>query len=202
LLKSNITDNNCSTSINLVSNKCKTSIVDDTIDANKTTTYKCDYCKNTFNYKNNYYRHRKTCSENNKSNELVEELKTKLNNAEVELIKKELEFAKKETELYKKIEEEKSELLNTFMANANNLLNKANDNTKITAQAMQSVSMSALKFANDKYSDAPVLKAIENFNMPIITRFMICIKITHFTIIYSYSFSIHKCRLRCRFSVD
>ena len=65
----------------------------------------------------------------------------------------------------KKLEEQKSEFLNTFMNNANVLLNKANDNTKITAQAMQNVSMSALKYANEKFKDAPVLLPLENFNI-------------------------------------
>jgi K+-sensing histidine kinase KdpD len=56
-------------------------------------------------------------------------------------------------------------MLNNFMNNANVLLNKANDNTKITAQAMQTVSVSALKYANDKFNNAPVLMPLENFNI-------------------------------------
>ena len=51
------------------------------------------------------------------------------------------------------------------MNNANILLNKANDNTKITAQAMQTVSVSALKYANDKFKDTPALLPLDNFNI-------------------------------------
>jgi hypothetical protein len=70
-----------------------------------------------------------------------------------------------EKEIYKKLLEEKSVMLDNFMANANVLLNKANDNTKITAQTLQTVSVSALKYANDKYKDAPALLPIDNFNI-------------------------------------
>ena len=51
------------------------------------------------------------------------------------------------------------------MANANILLNKANDNTKITAQTLQNMSMSALKYANEKFKDTPALLPLENFNI-------------------------------------
>jgi hypothetical protein len=78
---------------------------------------------------------------------------------------KEKELIEKEKNLYQKIEKEKSELLKDFMANANVLLNKANDNTKITAQAMQTVSVSALKYANDKFKDTPQLIPLNNFNI-------------------------------------
>jgi hypothetical protein len=67
--------------------------------------------------------------------------------------------------MFKKLEKEKSDMLNSFMSNANNLLNKAQDNTKITAEAMKSVSMSALKYANEKFKDTPALAPIENFNI-------------------------------------
>ena len=60
-----------------------------------------------------------------------------------------------------------TELLNNFMANANVLLNKANDNTKITAQAVQTMSMSALKYANEKFQNTPALLPLENFNIKI-----------------------------------
>jgi hypothetical protein len=80
-------------------------------------------------------------------------------------LKLKLEFAEKEKDLFKKLEAEKSELLNNIMVNANHIINKANDNTKITAQAMQTVSVSALKYANDKFKDSPVLLPIENFKI-------------------------------------
>ena len=87
-------------------------------------------------------------------------------------LKLKLEFSEKEKELYQKLEKEKSEmlkekseLLNNFMVNSNILLNKANDNTKVTAEAMKSVSISALKYANDKFKDAPALLPLENFSL-------------------------------------
>ncbi len=102
--------------------------------------YICEKCDMNFKHHSSYYRHRKKCQ--NADNGQMNELKLKL------------EFEKKEKELYQKMEKEKSELLTNFMANANVLLNKANDNTKITAQAMQTVSVSALKYANDKFDNS------------------------------------------------
>ncbi len=134
----------------------------------------CNNCKEKFKHRSSLSRHKKNCSiinDNNTKNETVNELKIKL-----ELIKKENELEKrekdfklalieKENELYKKLEKEKSDMLSNFMNNANILLNKTTDNNKITTQAMQNVSMSALKYANDKFKDTPVLIPIENFNI-------------------------------------
>ena len=72
----------------------------------------------------------------------------------VEKLQMKLDMAEKEKEIFKKMEKEKSDLLSNFMNNANTIINKAHDNTKITAQAIQSVSMSALKYANEKYKKA------------------------------------------------
>ncbi len=106
--------------------------------------YSCKNCDFLTNHKSSYYRHNKTCNSN---------------------LSIKLEYEKKEKELYKKLEQEKSEMLNNFMKNANTLLNKAQDNTKITAQAMQNVSMSAIKYANEKFKNTPALAPIENFNI-------------------------------------
>ena len=51
------------------------------------------------------------------------------------------------------------------MNNANILLNKAHDNTKITTQAIQTVSMSAIKYANEKFKNTPALLPLKNFNI-------------------------------------
>jgi hypothetical protein len=67
--------------------------------------------------------------------------------------------------MLKKSEKEKTELLNNFMVNANTIINKAQDNTKITAEAIKSVSMSALKYANENFKEAPILLPLENFNI-------------------------------------
>jgi hypothetical protein len=118
-----------------------------TVDA----VYICEFCNIQFKHHSSYYRHRKKCQS--------------LDNGQMNELKIKLEFEKKEKEIYQKMEKEKSELLKDFMANANVLLNKANDNTKITAQAMQTVSVSALKYANDKFNNAPALLPLENFNI-------------------------------------
>ena len=128
--------------------------------------YSCRYCESKFNHKSSLSRHEKSCKSQYKKTPDLE--------LEKELIETrlKLEFSEKEKELLKKIEgekdniiKEKSELLNTFMANANTLLNKANDNTKATAEAMKTVSVSALKYANDKFKDTPALLPLENFNI-------------------------------------
>ncbi len=110
----------------------------------------CKTCEKIFKHESSLSRHKAKCSTDNFTER---ELKLKL------------EFSEKEKELYQKLEKEKSELLKDFMANANVLLNKANDNTKITAQAMHSVSVSALKYANDKFKDTPALLPLNNFNI-------------------------------------
>ena len=118
----------------------------------------CELCKTEYKYKSGLSRHKKTC----KLNKINNKTDTNIQLKEYQL---KLELSEKEKELYKKLEKEKSELLNNFMSNANVLLNKANDNTKITAQTLQTVSMSALKYANEKFKDTPALLPIENFNI-------------------------------------
>ena len=152
----------CSSNVTVCSNQSynidttKTTLVKSNKNSDK--IYVCSNCDFEFKHHSSYYRHKKTC--NSQTNESIQELKLKL------------AFAEKEKELLKKIEKEKneiikekSELLNTFMANANTIINKAQDNTQITAQAMQNLSVSALKYANDKFKDAPALLPLENFKI-------------------------------------
>jgi hypothetical protein len=112
----------------------------------------CEKCNSEFNFKNNYYRHRKNCKIENKFDE-IKELKLKL------------EYEKKEKELYKNLEKEKTELLNTFMHSANKIINKEQDNNKVTTDALKSVSMSAIKYANEKFKNTPALLPLNNFNL-------------------------------------
>ena len=130
---------------------------------NNNSILECPYCKIIIKHKSSYSRHKKACAEkniNNNENQLLNK---------IEFLEKEfnlkLELEKREKELYQKLEKEKSELLNNFMENANTIINKAQDNTKATAEAMKSVSMSAIKYANDKFKNTPALLPLENFNI-------------------------------------
>lgn len=126
---------------------------------NAVDTYICEICKKTFKYRNNLYRHKKKCindniGHNNKS------LENKLLEKEYQI-----KIIEKEKEYLQNLEKEKTQMLNNFMTNANILLNKASDNTKITTQAMQNVSISALKYANDKFKNTPALTPLNDFNI-------------------------------------
>ena len=112
----------------------------------------CNNCNLELKHESSYYRHKKKCKHDNLINK-------------IEILEKEKEFLRKSESEKADMLKEKTEMLNNFMANANVLLNKANDNTKITAQAMQTVSVSALKYANDKFKYAPALLPLENFNI-------------------------------------
>ena len=146
----------------------------------------CNICDKEFKHQSSLYRHRKICQEkkikfgyfeekDNSLNLVIDKTYDKPNNLiekelyevklKLEFAEKEKKLAEREKELYKKLEKEKTELLNNFMSNANVLLNKANDNTKITAQTLQTVSISALKYANEKFKNTPALLPIDNFNI-------------------------------------
>ncbi len=127
--------------------------------------FNCTNCDFKTIHKTSYYRHKKTCNNSSDSeSDTVKELKLKM-----EFMKKEQELKDKleqeKLELYKKMERDKTELLTNFMNNANILLNKTTDNNKITTQAMQNISMSALNYANDKFKNTPVLIPLDNFNI-------------------------------------
>jgi hypothetical protein len=119
--------------------------------------YKCNICEYNTYHKTSYYRHINKCKNKNLSDV---ELKMKL-----EYINKEKNMLRKLDKEKDIIIKEKTNLLNTFMLNANNIINKAQDNTKITAQAIHSISKSALKYANEKFKKTPLLVPIENFNI-------------------------------------
>jgi hypothetical protein len=134
----------CSSNIAL----CSLNIADESYIKTIANLY-CENCKNNFKHSSSYYRHKKNCRNINEDTQL----------------KSKILMLEKENEMLKKIEKEKSELLNNFMENANTLLNKAHDNTKITAEAIKSVSISALKYANENFKEAPVLLPLEDFTI-------------------------------------
>jgi hypothetical protein len=127
----------------------------------KVADFICENCSKKFKHDSSFYRHKKNCKiDISKEKESTKELKIQL------------EYEKKEKELYKKLEQEKSELLkektellNTFMNNANQIINKAQDNAKLSTEAIQNVSISAIKYANEKFQNAPPLLTLENFNI-------------------------------------
>ena len=165
-LKDNVSCNSdVKISPKLTSTSCKLAEdveVDEKINSNFIQTLQCSNCKIIFRHKSSLSRHKKLCKILNDDQIIKKNL-----DLERELMEKDykLKMAEREVEIIKKLEKEKSELLTNFMSNANNLLNKAHDNTKITTEAMKSVSMSALKYANEKFKDTPALIPIKNFNI-------------------------------------
>ena len=144
---------------------------------NPTICYKhfaCVNCNFTTKHASSYSRHKKICKINKKEvekNEDIEDIKEELEFSDdnlmdiVKELKYKVNYLEKEKDLYKKLEKEKTDMLNNFMNNANTIINKANDNTKITAQTLQTVSMSAIKYANEKFKDTPALLPLDNFNI-------------------------------------
>ena len=128
----------------------------------------CLFCNFKFTQKSNLCRHKKICSKKEEQN-TIEKIKIEFLEKEKELIKKMendktallTEMLKEKTELLK----EKTELLNNFMHSANKIINKEQDNNKVTTDALKSVSISALKYANEKFKNTPALLPLNNFNL-------------------------------------
>ena len=131
--------------------------------ATKLQFFYCEKCNEKFNHRSSLSRHNKKCTFNNDSNKIKQELIEK--ECQLKILEKEKEFIEKMEKEKTELLKEKTEFINNFMANANVLLNKANDNTKITAQTLQTVSTSALKYANEKFKDTPAMLPIDNFNI-------------------------------------
>jgi hypothetical protein len=121
--------------------------------------YNCDICNKNFEAKSTYYHHKKNYIHNNDDAKKINfdnnDLKIKLLVIEYEnkLLKNEFE---KEKLLHEK-EKEKVELLKDMIKNTNKTADKA---LKISEK-----SISAIKYANKNFINAPDLKPIDNFNL-------------------------------------
>ncbi len=115
-------------------------------------TYKCEFCDFTSIHGSSYSRHKTLCKKSNKK-EICNDKESKINNEELYTIK--------ELKLKMEFMERENRLLNDILVNANNVINK----TTTIATANANISMSALKYANEKFKNAPALLPIQNFNI-------------------------------------
>ncbi len=138
----------------LISEKLKSQLINIT-NKKESKIYECEYCKKNFKHDSSYYRHKKNCNNDNNNN-----IKISINE-----LKLKLEYEIKEKELIKKIQEDQQTLFKEIISNANNIINKSQDNNKVTTDALKTVSISALKYANEKFKNAPALLPLQNFNI-------------------------------------
>ena len=110
-----------------------------------TKKYVCEFCDFNSIHCSSYSRHKTLCK-NNKENKNI--------HAEESLTIKELK-------LKMEFMERENRLLNNILVNANNVINK----TATIATANANISMSALKYANEKFKNAPALLPLQNFNI-------------------------------------
>lgn len=124
--------------------------------------FKCDKCDAIYKSQSGIYSHRKKCH-NNENNIFIEsntnDLQIKLIEAKLEAKyankKKDLEHEK--TKMKLEHEQEKVKILQEMIKNSNQTTDKA---LKITSKTI-----SALKYANEHFKDAPLLTPIENYNV-------------------------------------
>ena len=130
---------------------------------NTKKVYICANCNKNFNTKSAQYKHNKKCLNNNVSTEENIDLASK-DDLKLELLKtkKELEEEKLKSE-YEKLklkseyDSQQIELLKELLKNSNKTTEKA---LKITDKTI-----SAIKYANENFKNAPTLTPINNFNM-------------------------------------
>jgi hypothetical protein len=142
--------------------------------------YNCQKCNAEYKVKSSFYAHKKKCqnSINNFENEIFEkpinskiltESNSEDENIKIQLLKKDLENEKIKNELELermknqiekekvKSEKEKVKMLKDVIKNSNK--------TTDTALKITSKTLSALKYANEHFKDAPALMPIENYNI-------------------------------------
>ncbi len=118
--------------------------------------YTCKNCNAIYNVRQSLYAHKKKCQENKITNLTIDNDINLSNND----LKMQLVLAKKDLEIEKiKIEheQEKNKILQTMVDNSTKTANTA---LKITSKTI-----SALKYANEHFKDAPALLPMENCNV-------------------------------------
>ncbi len=107
--------------------------------------YICDKCNTEYDIRQSYYYHKKKCEQNNNV--------TKDLQIELLITKHELEIEKMKNQY----EQQQNQLLKDMVKNS--------EKTKNTALKITSKTISALKYANEHFKDAPSLLPIENYNI-------------------------------------
>ncbi len=138
---------------------------------NSQKLYTCKECAKIFKAKSTYYVHIKKCNNiiTNSSNMSIEEMSEENLKTEFIKIKKELENSNLKEELLKtKYELEKEKMKHKYDQKEIGRLNKLlNHTTKTTEKALKITdkTISAIKYANEHFKNAPILTPIDNFNM-------------------------------------
>jgi len=131
--------------------------------SNNKLTFNCDNCAMDFSSKSTYHRHNKKCidGEYNDLDNNIKIVKLKCENKllQTEIEKKELIHEKEKYKIKSKCDKEKAVLLEK-------LLNDSQITTK-SAMKLSSDSISAIKYANKYYNNAPALEDtdIEDFKL-------------------------------------
>jgi len=133
--------------------------------------YFCEKCNKTLNSKSNFYLHKKKCqninenlieelSENNfheKVSSSEENLRTQLKKAKEELQNEKLKREFENLKIKHECDQKEIERLNKLLNQSNKTTEKA---LKITDKTI-----SAIKYANENFKNAPALTPINNFNL-------------------------------------
>ncbi len=162
------TDNLLSTTDNLLSTTDNELSTTTTIFENN--LYICELCNHEYKYKSGLSKHKKKCKKiivsSKKTQNELSELKKKIEEIEKEkeLIKK-MEILEKENELIKKFDSEKTEFMKIYINNTDKMMNNTSSLANTNAKTVHELSISALKYANKIYDNAPPLVPLNNFNI-------------------------------------
>jgi hypothetical protein len=113
--------------------------------------YKCPECNTFLNARSTYYSHLKKCNLDNSNKDLKIQLLVANHEIETLKLKNECEKVKNECE------KEKVKILKSVVKNSNS--------TTKTALKISSKSISAIKYVNENFKNAPKLETLTDFNM-------------------------------------